>query len=118
MNRRILKDYAEIELNPKIYPLSVVFKAAYVLTERAYMIVDGDPKTKLVVKMKAKKGGIAQLTVDFNDQLLNYSVYENQSKKNANLREEMLKRALLTNIKDDYKEDKDQIFVPWEEKYG
>lgn len=112
------KDHAELVLNPKIYPLETVFSAAYILTDRAYIVVDGDPQTSLVVRIMPKKGSIADAAMSFNDELLNYSVYRHMAGKNRGLREEMLKRAVSTNTDDDYVEDRDEILVPWEEKYG
>jgi len=111
-----------IKLNPKIYPLALVFKAAYILIDTAYIVVDGDPESELLVFIRSKGDVDAKTLAErFNDELINFSVYESQSKKNAVLRQEYLKRALLTNITktdDDYIEDKEGIFVPWEEKYG
>jgi len=118
-------DYIEMHLNSKIYPLDIVFSAAYILMDKAYIIVDGNPKKTLIVKIRPKnKYYLKKLAYEFNDELLNYSVYKKQSEKNSKLRLELLKRALLTNLtetesdKRDYIEDKEEILVPWEEKFG
>jgi len=118
------KEHIELELNPKIYPVDAVFSAAYVLMDRAYIIIDGDPKKTLLVRLRPKeKYSLQKLAHEFNDELLNCSVYKQQSEKNAKLREEILKRALLTNLapktdEKEYLEDEEEILVPWEEKYG
>ena len=48
------KDHIELVLNSKIYPLDVIFSAAYVLTDKSYIIVDGDPKKELIIKIRPK----------------------------------------------------------------
>ena len=115
------EDHIEIELNPRIYKLSTVFSAAYILSDKAYIVIDGDPKKSLKISLRPKdRYNLKKLAHEFNDEILNYSVYEKQSLKNQQLRENMLKRALLTNLTpiDDYTKDEEEILVPWEKKYG
>jgi His-Xaa-Ser system protein HxsD len=114
--------HIELSLKASVYPLDVVFAAAYVLLDRAYILVDGDPKDILIVRLKPKgEAALEEIEQDFMDELVNASVYKKQSERFAALREEMLKRALLTNLssdEDDYKKDEEGILIPWEEKYG
>ena len=134
-NLNILKNHIEIKYNSKIYSREMIFSAAYILTDKAYIIIDGDIKTGLIVKIWSKEKidskNLKKLAYDFNDELLNCQVYENQSTKNGKLREIMLKRALISNMtpitkskekndskEDDYLEDEKDILIPWEEKYG
>lgn len=120
-NIRHSDESAQMELSPKIYPIDVVLSAAYSMMDRAYIIIDGDPGSRITVSLKPREGkATAQLAYAFNDELINYSVYKRQSEKNASLRELMLKRALLSNIdiektaelstEDPGEDDKDRCF--------
>ena len=119
-----------VSINPEIYSLDVVYSAAYILMDRAYVILDGDPKEEIMVELKAKDGNenLEVLARDFGNELLNYAVYKSQSEKNKRLREIILQRVLLTNIKIegeqgfsdsgklDYIKDEAGIIKPWKSK--
>jgi len=114
-----------LSINPKIYSLDVIYSAAYVFLDKAYLLLDGDPETEIIVKLKPKEEySLEKLGDEFNNELINYSYYKVQSMKNQRIREAIIQRALLTNemaSKDtgaDYKEDPQSIAVSWEEKYS
>jgi len=44
------KDSVLIPINPEIYPLDVIYTSAYVFIDRAYVIIDGNPKKEVIVK--------------------------------------------------------------------
>lgn len=99
----IEKDKAIVSINPKVFPLEVVFCAAYVFVDRAYLIVDGEPKKELRVIIKARKGENAEeIANEFFNQLLNYSVYILQAARNQGVREAIIRRALATNLGENY----------------
>jgi len=111
-------------------------------------MLDGDPEKEILVELRLKDNSTLELETvakDFFNELLNYAFYEEQSRKNVELRNTLLKTALLTNIgaeeeecesckeseneevvdwsdiedlEDDEFEDPDGIATPWEEKYG
>ena len=113
----------EIKINPKIYPLDVIYKAAYVMLDKAFILLDGNPETEVIVKIKGKNGEDEKLKDEFSSELLNWAVYKDQSEKNAEIRKTIIQRALLTNgfeekKDDDYLDDPEGIAIPWEEKYG
>lgn len=117
------ENFVLVSVNPKIYPLNVIYAAAYVFIDRAYVIIDGNPEEGVIVELKAKgKEDLKKLGYEFNNELLNYAVYEGQAKDNSEVRAVLIKRALLTNgeeeTEDDFIEDPEGIAVPWEEKYG
>ena len=91
--------YAYFLVNPKIYSLEVIYSAAYVMIDRAFVILDGDPekKIKIEIRKKAPHHDINELVRSFNEELLNYAAYSSQSKKNRVIRETLLQRILLTN---------------------
>ena len=123
--------YALISINPKIYPLDVVYSAVYVLLDKAYIVIDGDPAEEIIVEIRSKEkdGDVEEIGHELNNELVNYAVYKTQSEKNKAIRQTIIQRALLTNnfeaddISDDgeigdYLDDPEGIAVPWEEKYG
>lgn len=124
-----------ISINPRIYSLDVIYSAAYVFLDKAYLLLDGDPQKKIVVELRPKeksKSNLEKLGREFNNELLNYATYKEQSERNASIRQAIVQRALLTSEmveqaeqteqdlgEDlDYLEDPDGIAIPWEEKYG
>ena len=50
------ENFLVFAVNPKIYPLETVFSAAYVMLDRAFVLVDGRPDSLVVVSMQPKKG--------------------------------------------------------------
>jgi len=121
-----------VSVNPKIYPLDVIYSAAYVFLDRAYIIIDGDPDEEIVIEFRPKDKGsdLESLGNEFNNELLSYSVYKTQSEKNSAIRQLVLQRALFTNdpeLEDifstssgteSYEDDPEGIAVPWEDKFG
>ena len=91
--------YAYFLINPKIYPLDIVYSAAYVMIDRAFVILDGDPEKEIKVEIRKKmpQHDINELVMSFNEELLNYAAYSVQSEKNKVIRETLLQRILLTN---------------------
>jgi His-Xaa-Ser system protein HxsD len=86
-----------ININPKIYPLPIIFQACDVFIDRAYVFLDGDPEKRVEVIMKPKgKCNLEELSGEFNNELLNYAAYFVRSQVNRDTREAMLKRAFLT----------------------
>jgi His-Xaa-Ser system protein HxsD len=121
--------YAVVKVNPKIYPLDVIYSAAYVFLDRVYLSLDGDPEKEVKIELRLKslksiKEELEKLGREFFNELLNYSFYKKQAEKNQSVRETLLKTALNTNIQEEcspieeYLEDPGGISIPWEEKYG
>ena len=131
-NLEIHEDHVIVSVNPKIYSLDVVYSAGYVLMDRAYVVIDGDPEEEIIVELRPKKrDDLEILGRDFNNELINYAVYKSQSEANREVKETIVKRALLTNVGEEEAEEKEEDFedesylddpegiaIPWEEKYG
>jgi len=125
-NIEIHDDHAVLRVNPRIYPLELVYSAAYIMIDKAFILLDGDPEKSVVVEIRKRKKDqdLNDLIREFNEELLNYAVYKVQSEKNKRLREIILYRALLTNTvpqkkNDDRKmEDPDNIMKTWEETHS
>ncbi len=92
--------YIIASVNPKIYPLEVIYSAAYIFLDRAYLLIDGNPEEEIFVQMKPKNKNenLEKLGNEFNNELLNYAVYVVQAVRNQPLRKAIIERALLTNI--------------------
>jgi len=93
------KEIATFSINPKIYSLDIVYSAAYIMIDKAYILLDGDPKQEIIVEFRKKKSSddLIKLVYEFNEELLNYQVYKIQSEKNKNIRELFISRILFSN---------------------
>jgi len=91
---RLLK----LRIDPRIFSLEVVFQAAYVFMDKAHIIITGDPKKEIIVELTPRKEcSLERFGDDFNNELLNYAVYNIQSKRTLELRKMIIARALLGN---------------------
>jgi His-Xaa-Ser system protein HxsD len=90
---------AVVPVNGKVFALEVIYSAAYVLLDKAYFLLDGDPATEIKVTIVAKgKNKAKEIALDFNNELINYSVYVVQAARNQAVREAIISRALATNL--------------------
>ena len=128
------KNQIKVLISPKIYPLESVYGAAYVFLDRAYIRLDGDPQKKIIIQIKSKKKinkkGLENLADAFLNELLNYGLRYQISKKNKKIREYIVGTALLSapgesveekgkeKEEEDWRKDTLGIAIPWEEKYG
>jgi len=112
-NLEIRKDKNQviISVNPKIYSLDVVLSAAYILIDKAYALVDGDPNEELFVFLKAKDKNtdLEELGREFNSELINYSFYAAQTIKNISVRDAIVQRAFFTHSEDGIGSDKKNV---------
>lgn len=69
------KDYVLFSLNPKIYGLDVVKKAALAFSESACVILDGEPETEILVELRPLNNNLPlkQLAEGFNQILLKHA---------------------------------------------
>jgi His-Xaa-Ser system protein HxsD len=122
-NIKIVSNCAMVSVNPKLYPLEVIYSASYVMLDRAYIILTGNPEKEVIVEIESKdKGDAAALGKEFNDQLLNYANYHSMSKKNIEIKkmllEEVFKQPMQEQKVHKKIDDPEGILIPWEEKYG
>ncbi|UCG95421.1 MAG: His-Xaa-Ser system protein HxsD [archaeon] len=104
-----------ISVNPKIYALEVIYSAAYMFLDKVYVIIDGDPENQVLIQLKAKNEGenLKKLAEDFNNELINYSVYVVQAARTGEIREAIVKRALGVVEEDLWEKDPEGIAEPW-----
>ena len=94
---------AIVNINPKVFPLEVVYAACYVLLDKAYFLFDGDPEGEIKIIIRAKdpkikKAALEKIALQLHDELINYATYAVQAARNQAVREAIIKRALATNI--------------------
>lgn len=132
------KNELVISLNPKIYPLEVVYGTCYVFIDRAYLFLDGNPEKEIKVFLKGKEElslkKLERLAGEFKNELLNYTLRISIAKNTKKIRETIVERALFSVLpheqelkkinepeqinKKRIEDDPLGIAVPWEEKYG
>lgn len=95
------ENYCTLKINPGIYPLEIIYCAAYVFIDKAYVILDGDPGKEIEVILKPKdtsnNESLNNLGHEFYNELLNYAVYYQKSKSSRAVRDAIIQKALLTN---------------------
>jgi His-Xaa-Ser system protein HxsD len=102
INEKKIKDnIISFTLNPKIYSLETIYSTAYVFLDRAYIKLDGDPKTEILIsiKLKEEKDNISkkleEISNEFLNELINYSDYHTRAKASKVLRETLLQKSLF-----------------------
>lgn len=121
------ENFVSVSINPKLYPLEVIYSAAYIFINQAHVMIDGDPKEEILVKLKPKTTmNLEVLGREFNNELLNYMTYLLRTARSQGIREEIVQRALATNAQvfqssqiqteKSYMEDPEKIAKPWKQK--
>lgn len=109
--------YVIVSVNPRIYSLDILYSAAYVLLDKAYLIIDGDPNEEILIEIRPRENGLDLETLgrELNNELINYAVYKLRSDRNKNIRNAIVQRAFDTNNVCDQKgSDNEEIAVPWD----
>lgn len=91
-----------ITLNPRLYPQSVIMRAAYRFTEDFDVVVDGDPLDKITAAFRVRKedkkdatrDDLAEVANTFYNELLHASVEETQARRYADTRNALIGAAL------------------------
>ena len=111
------ENFVSVNVNPKFYPLDVVYSASYIFLDKAYIVLNGDPEEKIIVELRPKeeKIDLEVLGRDFNNELLTYAVYSSQSKKAKRIKEAIVGRAMETNTYEDEEGLTDEEFYEDEE---
>ena len=100
-------DFVVVEVNPELFSLDAIYLAGYQMTEKAYIILDGDPDDVILVKIIPKdKKDLKNIGWEFSNELLSSQVYDIMSKKNSKVKEEIIEKALET-----VNDDLDDVFL-------
>ncbi|MBW6461777.1 MAG: hypothetical protein K0B07_01915 [DPANN group archaeon] len=114
MSKNISVDIKEgtltFKVNPNVYPIGVIFQAADVFIEKAYVYIEGDPEEEISVTLKPKedKANLEDYAGEFNNELVSYAAYFVRSQVNRDVREAMLKRAFFSVSPNNNSETKDE----------
>lgn len=141
------KGTATLSLDPGLYPIDVIYGAAYALIDRAYVLLDrealaGDEAEKarkhgrFLVHLRAKRQmdeeALSAMSGDFGNELLSQALRRKVVKQNGKIIEEIVTQAIAgaagAALPQDFVDDDDDddldflddplgIAVPWEEKF-
>ncbi|MCX6737246.1 MAG: His-Xaa-Ser system protein HxsD [Candidatus Parcubacteria bacterium] len=143
MNRiriEVSKNEVVLEVSTKTYSLGAIYGASYVFLDKIYVFLDKGAGDNVIITLKPKassnKKELENLSGEFSNQLLNYSLRESIAKNNQKIREYIVGRALVGALGEDsslddatvteevdekvgdWKGDDLGIAVPWEEKFA
>lgn len=85
-------------VNSKVYLFESIVNAAYAFLDKAHVFLDGDPKTKIKVSLKAKESctlSAQDLKGEFHNALLEQDLRLRLAKDNKKLREYIVGQALF-----------------------
>lgn len=108
-----------VTINPKVYPLEVIYSAAYMFLDRAYVIIDGNPEKEITVQLKVKgEDKLDKMALEFHNELVNYAVYVIQAARTDEIRKTIVQSALRIADEDECEEceaisDPLGISKPW-----
>jgi His-Xaa-Ser system protein HxsD len=85
-----------VKINPVLYNINIVYSAAYVFLDKAYILLDGDPNTQVIVKITPKQNeDLERLGKEFMNELIKFGFYKYQNTETMTLRSLILKRVLM-----------------------
>ncbi len=88
-----------ITVNPEIYPLSVIYKTAYVFIDKTYIFLDKKNK-EIIIQLTPKEENkdLKKIKGEFLNELLNYSLREELNRENKKIRELIIQKALYSSV--------------------
>lgn len=91
-----------VKINPRIYPLEVIYGAAYSFMDRAYVDISGSPQRQISLTLASKEDlnrkELEKLAGEFKNELLNYALRREISRNNKEIREYIISRALFSSV--------------------
>lgn len=99
-----------VSINPNIYPLEVVYSAAYMFLDKVYVFIDGNTDKEILVRLKPKNKGedLEELAGLFNNELVNYSVYVVQAARSSSIRDAIIRAALAVEKTEEPEEESEE----------
>jgi len=125
-----------VPVDPRAYPLEVVYGAAYSMMDRAYVLLstddDGQVQVQLAGKTPLDEPGLQALGGDFANALTDQALRATLDESGRKIREYIVAKAhffhdeggrdvrslLDAAMLEAFDDDPLDIAVPWEEKYG
>lgn len=112
--------YVKVKVNPKIHPLDIVYSAAYVFLDRAYVLLDSDEKDTLILLKPKGDENLEKLGLEFANELVNYASYKANSELNKETKNIILTRAMFSNDEESFRdavlERSEEVKIPWDDK--
>jgi His-Xaa-Ser system protein HxsD len=124
-----------LSLDKGLYPLEVIYGAAYIFIDRAYVLL-GKAGDAVTVEIATKAGGdeaaLRALAGEFGNELLSQALRRRITKENQNILETIVSQALAgatgAMVPSAFEDDEDDddldflddplgIAVPWEERF-
>jgi His-Xaa-Ser system protein HxsD len=92
-----------VTIDPKIYSMSVIYTACYVLIDRAYVHIEGLPEYEIKVELRPKETySLEKLGKEFENELVKHAFFQKQHNEALGVKVLMLKRILA--MSDDFAE--------------
>lgn len=124
-----------VKVNPEVYPIDLVYEAAYSIMDRAYIILDGSPSETIYVMLRPRtfKGELLELGQIFYDELVSAAYYTVQLVRNKEIRDALISSLTPQDVPvkpvestqeiaipedKDFTQEEKEIATLWEEKYG
>ncbi len=125
-----------VPVDTSLYPIRVIHGAAYVLMDRAYVLLEPGEGTTVNVRLCGKEdlddAGLRALGGDFANELTNQALRETLDESGAKIREYIIAKShffhdqggqdiqslLDATMLEAFDDDPLDIAVPWEDKYG
>lgn len=103
-----------VKINAKMFPIDLVYDAAYSMLGRAYVILDGNPNEEVFAILTPRnfKGDLQELGRIFYDEIVNSSFYAVQLMRNKDVR-----TALVESITPFSKESDEDVVELWEDRF-
>jgi His-Xaa-Ser system protein HxsD len=86
----------EIEVHTRVYPLTAIFRACYLFTDRCYLFLDSDESGECIrVKLAGKEGNanLQAIAGEFCNELINQRVRHDIAKETRSIRELIVAQA-------------------------
>lgn len=104
-----------VRIDPKLYNLNVVYSACYVMLDRVYVLLDGNPEKEIIVNIRPKleqnekkanidsdkvdESSLKMLADEFMNHLIAQGFYHFQNQETMSIRSLILRRILMLDDK-------------------
>ncbi len=118
-NLEIQQESILVSLNPRVYPLDVVYKACEPFMKQSFIMIRGDPEEEIIVEFRPKMQlDLELLGRSFDNLLIVLLTHKVESEGGLELKKQIVSRALKKQepeLEEGYLDDPYGINKPWEE---
>ncbi|MBR9681997.1 MAG: hypothetical protein GOV00_04340 [Candidatus Altiarchaeota archaeon] len=114
------KKLVVVKINPKLYPIDIIYSASYSVMEKAFVMLEGslDEKVYVVLKLRNFKGTLEELGQLFYDELNAAAFYAVQLARSQGVREALIHGLSQASPLENMSDSEESIGQLWEEKFG